>query len=180
MWGLRCVGTNESLSWWGLGWAEGHLGRVPRATATALRAGQQEGPGQRPAPRPCDPSHLCCHLGDEPWGNGPTEHILPQAGVPGVLQIADAAAHTVPVLHVRTLEFLVDMCLGQGPFCHPWWEWEPAPGVRGHLCGLCLMGFCLEPWDHPGIRDGNSLQEEARLQQALWYQGLQEEAGCFV
>lgn len=61
-----------------------------------------------PTQRPCGP-HLCSHLGYEPSRNGPAEHIPPQARVPGVLEVADAAAHAVPVLHVCALELLVDM-----------------------------------------------------------------------
>ena len=53
--------------------------------------------------------HLRRHLGNESRGDGPAEHVPPQAGVPGVLEVADAAAHAVPVLHVGALELLVDM-----------------------------------------------------------------------
>lgn len=60
---------------------------------------------QKPQPGP----HLCCHLGDEAGGDGPTEHVPPQARVPGVLEVANSAAHAVPVLHVCALELLVDM-----------------------------------------------------------------------
>ena len=62
-------------------------------------------PRRGPGPDP----HLCRHLGNEPRGDGPAEHVPSQAGVPGVLEVADSAAHAVPVLHICALELLVDM-----------------------------------------------------------------------
>lgn len=62
-----------------------------------------------PMQRSCPGPHLCRHLGNEPSGDGPAEHVPPQAGVPGVLEVADSAAYAIPVLHVCALELLVDM-----------------------------------------------------------------------
>lgn len=95
-----------------------------------------------PATMPSEPPHLRCHLGNELWGDGPTEHIPPQAWVPGVLQVADAAAHTVPVLHVCALEFLIDMCLGQGPPYHPW----RSMGSRSLLWGSGDISVASAQW----------------------------------
>lgn len=54
-------------------------------------------------------AHLSSHAGDEAGLNGPTQHIPPQTGVLGVLQVADPAPHPVAILHVCALQLLEDM-----------------------------------------------------------------------
>jgi len=54
-------------------------------------------------------AHLSGHTGDEAGQDGPAEHVPPQAGVLGVLQVADPASHPVAILHVCALQLLEDM-----------------------------------------------------------------------
>lgn len=52
--------------------------------------------------------HLRGHHCDLLRGDGPTQHVLFQLRVFGVLQVGDAAPHTVFVFHVGVLDILVD------------------------------------------------------------------------
>lgn len=60
-----------------------------------------------PKPTPLGLPHLRGHHCNLLGGDGPAQHVLFQLGIFGVLQIGDAAPHTVFVLHVSVLDVLV-------------------------------------------------------------------------
>lgn len=58
-------------------------------------------------------THLRGHHSNLLRGDCPAQHVLPQLGVLGVLQVGDAAPHPVLVLHVSVLDVLVYTCQGR-------------------------------------------------------------------
>lgn len=55
-------------------------------------------------------AYLSGHGGDPAQGDGSCKDVLAEAGVLWVLQVADAAADSVFIFHVSSLDLLVDMC----------------------------------------------------------------------
>lgn len=120
-------------------------------------------PQQRP-PCPCSRTHLRCHHSDLLGGYDPTQHVPPQVRVLSVLEVGDAAPHTVFVLHVRVPHVPEDACRclrtypeantaafhsprGQRrrPVRASWWE----PGSSVFPPHLAASGGAAEGGPHP-------------------------------
>lgn len=107
------------------GWGGGEGSQTPQ---------RQHGCGpQEPALCPHPAPHLGGHAGDEAGQDGPAQHVPPQAGVLGVLQVADPAPHPVAILHVRALQLLEDM-------------WGPSRNQGGKVGGCQPRGHPLLLW----------------------------------
>lgn len=80
-------------------------------------------------------SYFCGHVGNATQRYSSTQHIPSQAGVLGVLQVADAASYSVTVLHIGAFQLLIDMWLCQGKELN----WRDGGGWPGGLSTHSLL-----------------------------------------
>lgn len=89
-------------------------------------------------------SYFCGHVGNATQRYSSTQHIPSQAGVLGVLQVADAASYSVTVLHIGAFQLLIDMWLCQGKELN----WRDGGGVAWWT----LYSFITPRFKYPSKR----------------------------